>query len=353
MATSIGSGIGGYLLGATQGTYGGTPVFTSARTFGTMKSFKPTINIHPFQGGPYLRNGEIFNLGTTRLILWQDATATLMGDMATIGQAMLVNAALAPAAATLTALGTTTAYGLGGATGISAGAPDTNLTLIDMQAGVPTSDGTLNGQTYHSGIITKAVWTFDRAGLVSYEYDLDFQYMETATALTVASEPAGPIGFTMYSTAGGGSTFKVGTYGAEAAIPSIRKCTITLERKMNLDRIYVGQQYKSLPVTNDKALITVSIEADYSPQGKTALFDIFPAGTPLSIVAAAIGPQIGTSGYYNTFQLNPTNCFVDTGGEAPLDGPDLVKNTLSLSGTIDAAGDSALKALLYTADTGF
>jgi hypothetical protein len=44
---------------------------------------------------------------------------------------------------------------------------------------------------------------------------------------------------------------------------------------------------------------------------------------------------------------------VDTNGEAPLDGPDLIKNSVSLSGTIDANNDAALKALLYTADSSF
>jgi hypothetical protein len=361
MATSIASGLGSYVLAAQQTTYGAVPSFGSARTLGTFKSWKPTVRPHPVQGGPYLRNGQSVDQGSARLLIWQDGMATVSGDVAMTGYALLLASALAPASATLTQLGTTTAYGLGGAAGISYGVPDLNSTFLDCQVAVPdagsasVTPGTLHPETFHSGVIQTSTWVFDRTNYVTYEHDIDFQQYEVQTAITAASETGGPIPFDMVNNGavGNTSTVKIGTFGSEVLVSGARKTTIKLERKMDLERIYNGYQYKLVPVTNGLSKITVTMEADYTSDMKTALFDLFIAGTPISVVATSVGPQIGSSIYYNTFQLNPTNCFVETGGEAPLDGPDLVKNSLSLVGTIDASNDAALKALLYTADSTF
>lgn len=347
--TTFGSGLGGAVVIAQQNTYGGVPSFTSARTLGTFKSFKSTYNQHPVQGGPYLRNGELVDIGSARELIYLDAKATISGDMANTGAALLLASAFG-SSATLTAIGTTTAKGLGGASGITLSAPDLNNTFLDVQALVPQTNGTQIAETYHSGYVTKAVWVFDRTGLVSYEYDLDFQYVEKATAAATPSEPAAPVPFSMANTS---SAFKIGTLGSETAVTGNRKTTITLERKVSDARIYNGAQYKLVPVSNDKAKITIACDMDYNSDAKTALFDLQLSGAATSIVLTSVMNQIGTSGQFDTFTLNPTSCVVDTGGESPLDGPDLVKNTINLSGVIDPAGDPALKATLITGDTTF
>ena len=351
MATSIGSGIGGFVVAAQQSTYGGMPSFGSARTLGTFKTWTPTLRQHPVQGGPYLRNGELVDIGTARLLQWQDAMATVTGDVANTGMALLLASAMG-SNATMTQLGTTTAYGLGGASGFTLSAPDKNNTFMDCQVGVPLTTGTLEAQTYHSGYVTKAVWKFDRQNLVTYSYDIDFQEYEESTSIATPSEPGGPIPFDMaYQSSG--STFKIGGYGSEALVDGVKTCTITIDRKAATERIYLGNQYKDMPVVNDKTKLTVALEADYTSAARTGIFELQAAGTPISIVCTAVGNPIGSSGFSDTFTLNVTNAFVDTGGEAPLAGPDLVKNTINLSGTIDAAGDAALKGILYSADTAF
>lgn len=348
--TVIGSGLGGAVVIAPQATYGGTPSFTSGRTLGTFKSFKSTYKQHPVQGGPYLRNGELIDIGSARELIYQDATAVITGDVANIGQALLVASAFG-SSATLTQIGTTTAYQLGGASGFSISAPELTNTFIDVQALVPTNAGTQIAETYHSGYITKAVFVFDRTGLVSYEYDVDFQYVEKTTAAATVTEPGGPVPFSM---ANASALFKVGTFGSEVGLAdAIKKCTITIDRKVAAERIYLGATNKAMPVSNAKADITVALEADYSADAKTALFDLQLAGTATSVVCTAVGGAIGASGSKDTFSLNATNLFVDTGGESPLDGPDLVHNTVNLKGTIDTAGDPALKGSLITADTTF
>ena len=344
MATTVGSGLGASAIAAAQAAYGGIPVFTAARTI-TFKTIKPTFRQHPVQGGPYIRAGQFVDLGSARELLWLDGMFTVTGDVCNIGHALLLASALGTLS-TLTELGTTGAYALGGAAGAVIGMPDVNNTFGDWQYNVPTTDTTVHTFTWHSGMVLKAEWVFDRTGYTTYSYDYDFQTVETTTAMTAPTVPAAPIPFGM---GGNTATFKIGAFGSEAAVTGVKKCTISLERKLATERIYLGNALKDAPVTNGLVDIKVALECDYEASAKTAIFDLQLAGTPVSIVASAVGSVIAGT-YYNTFGLNATNCFVDTGGEPPIDGPDVVKNTINLSGTIDLAADPAFKATLITPD---
>lgn len=352
MTTTIGSGLGGFAAIVAQPTYGASFV-TPTRTL-SFKSCKMDYDPHIVQGGPYLAGGRLVDLGSAHVDTWLDAKGNLSGDVMNIGHALLLATALG-STSTLTQNGTTTAYQLGGAGGITLSAPDKNNgsgsgCCFDMQLGVPTLDGTLRQENYHSCMITKAEWVFDRSGLVTFSYDLDAQYVEKSTALIAPAYPAAPVPFSMSSAS---ALFELGAFGSEAAVDGVRKCTITMERKLATDRAYLGNTYKDLPVTIERVDLTVSMEADYTVAAKTAIFDLFLAGTPTSILCKAVGNQIGTSGINDTFMVNVTNAFVQSGGESPLDGPDAIKNTVTWKGTIDSAADPAMKALLYTADTTF
>lgn len=347
MAVSIGSGLGGFAAVAQNTTYGGT-YQTPTRTL-SLKSATATWNPHLVYGGPYLEGGQTVYRGAGRVPTYLDATGTIMVDVTNSGYALLMATSFA-STATMQQLGTTTAYELGGASGVSLGVADTNGAYIDMQMGVPTTDGTQQPYSYHSCVITKAEWVFDRVGLVTASHDFDAQYVETSTSLITPSFPTSAVAFSLTNTS---SVFKVGTLGSEAVVDGVKKCTITLERKMATDRIYLGQVHKESPVTNDYITLTAALDVDFSPGGKTALYDLFLANTPVSLIATAVGNQIGTSGHFDTFGLQLTNAFLDSGAEAALSGPDLVNNTLTFTGTLDASADAALKGTLISADTTF
>ena len=344
---TIGSGLGGFAAIAAQPTYGATFV-TPTRVL-MIKSAKATWDPHLVYGGPYLEGGITVVPGAARQPTYLDAKGTIAGDVTNSAHALLLKTALA-SSASLTQLGTTTAYELGGASGATMGVADTNGSYFDMQFGVPTSDGTQKPYNYHSCVITKAEWVFDRAGLVTYSYDFDAQQIETTTTLITPTYPTNAVAFSM---ATGSSTFKIGAFGSETAIDMVRKATFTLERPMAVDRIGLGDQVKKNPVTNNYVKLTCTLDADFTPTNKTALWDLFLANTPISVVATAIGSQIGTSGQFSTFGMNYTNCFIDSNAEPNLDGPDVIKNSLSLTATVDAAADPAVKAALITADTAF
>lgn len=346
MSVTLGSGLGGFAAVAAQPTYGATLV-TPTRVL-MIKSAKATWDQHIVYGGPYLEGGITIVPGAARVATYIDAKGTLMGDVTSTAQALMLKTALA-STASLTQLGTTTAYELGGASGATMGIADTNGAYFDMQMGVPTRDGTQKAYTYHSCLITKAEWVFDRSGLVTYSYDFDAQYVEQTTALITPTYPTNSVAFNMANSA---SVFQVGALGSEATIDGVKKVTITLERPMSTQDIYLGSTYKAAPVTNQYVKLTAAVDAQFTPANKTALWDLYLANTPISLICTAIGSTI-TGTTKNTFGLQLTNAFIDSSAEPGLDGPDVINNTLALTGTIDAAADAPLKATLITADTAF
>lgn len=346
MATTIGSGLGAFAAIAPQPTYGSTWV-SPTRTL-TFKTGKSTFNPHIVQGGPYLRNGAIADIGSAHIQTYLDATGTLTGDVMDVGHALLLASALGTSAQVVQ-LGTTSAYQLGGTNaavlGVTEQAGSTGA-QFDMQWGVPITTGVQEIQNYHSTMITKSEWVFERTGLVTFSYDWDAQYVEGTTALISPSVPSGPIPFSMSGTS---CIFQVGTN----AVDGIRKATVTIERKFATDRIYLGNTYKDVLVTNGLVEITVALDTDYTSSAKTNLFDTWLTNTPQLLTIGSVGSAIGTSAHSRTFQLAISNAFIETGAEPTLDGPDLVKNTINSKGTIDASNDPVVSCVFITPDTTF
>lgn len=348
---TVGSGLGGFTAIAAQPTYGATFV-TPTRTL-YFKSNKATHDPHIVQGGPYLAGGRMVDIGSAHAQTYRDAKGTLAGDMMNTGAALLLATAFG-SSGKLTQSGTTTAYELGGASGITLGAPDKNNEgtsgcCFDMQLGVPTTKGEVQAYNYHSCMIKKGEWVFERTGLVSYSYDWDAQWIETETGLITPSYTTNGVPFSMGGTE---SVFTIGAPGSESSLGGIRKVTITAEHKLADNRIYLGQEKKEIPVSNGLIDITVAVEVDYTAAAKT-VFETFLKNEAQALTMTAVGGAIGSSGKKNTLSMSVTNGFIQTGGEAPLDGPDLVKNTMTLKGTINAANEPALKASLITADAAF
>ena len=132
----------------------------------------------------------------------------------------------------------------------------------------------------------------------------------------------------------------------------MRKITVTLEHKLATDRIYLGNEFKEIPSSNGLIDITVVAECDFTSAAK-AILETFLKNEPQALTATSVGGAIGSSGKNNTFSVQMTNGFIQTGGEAPLDGPDIVKNTVTFKGTLNAANEAALIAKLITADSAF
>lgn len=219
---------------------------------------------------------------------------------------------------------------------------------LDMQLGVPTNQGELTPWNYHSCMITKAEFVFERTGLVSCTFDWDAQYVENSTALVTPTMSVSAAPFSMSNTA---SVFKIGAPGSQVTLPGVRKLTVTLQRKLAVDRVYLGEQRKQIPSTNGMLDLLVAAEMDYTNQAKGVL-ETFLTNTPQALTVNAVGPAVGTIGS-EELGFEMSNGFIESGGEAPLDGMDIVKNTVNLKATINSANANPLKGILKTQDTVF
>jgi hypothetical protein len=348
---TAGSGLGSFVAVAQQKEYGAAFV-TPTRTL-YFKTAKPTWDPHPVQGGPYLAAGRIADIGSAHVLTYRDAKVTLTGDVMTTSMALLIASAFG-SNGKLTQSGTSAAYELGGASGIKLEAPESHnsaaeSTFIDMQIGVPYTNAETIAHNYHSGVITKAEFVFDRVGLVTYSIDIDFQYVEFTTALISPTFTTNGVPFAMNEST---SEFKIGNPSTISALAGVRKMTVTLEHKMATDRIYLGEEHKSIPVSNGLVDVGVSVEADYTEAAKK-VFAAFLENEALEIIAQATGALIGTSGKRNTFQFTMPNIFIDSGAEPPIDGPDMIKNTMAAKATINASNEAVVKAKLISADSTF
>lgn len=358
MTTTLGSGQGVTATAKTQGTWGGTFMSTGQETL-IFKTAKIDYDPNYVQGGPYLNGGQLADLATTNVLTWQNVKVTLTGDMTTTKAALMLKCALGTSA-TMTQIGTTTAYGLGGTTGATGSAPDINSTYMDLQLGIPTTDATINPFSFHSGVIQKAEWVFDRAGIVTYTYDFMFQQMETATGYLAPTVLTNPSVFAMATTmAGTGSVpattsgIAIGTYNSEAAIDGIRKATFTLDRKLGRvgEAPYLSEAFVSSPITAGLVDLTVALDVDYTPAVLSSLWAEYVAGTSTSIFCQSAGAAIGSSGKFNTFSLQTPAVMWTPGGDPSPNGPELIRSTMTGKGKIDPAGDPWLNAILLSADT--
>ena len=370
--SGIGSGLGGYCAiaqGSDEGVGGsGASGATGPSEYYNSSYFMPPTrgvpvksaegvwNPHIVQGGPYIRyvsGSGVIDIGSANVTTWLDAQVTMTGDFMNTGMALMLAQAfggLANTPAAGLAVAASPAYALmqGGATGASGsgGLYVQDGTWVDMELGVPSTDGTLHYQDYHAGKLTKAEWVFPRDNMVTFAYDWDFCYVAfPSTPAFIGTEPAGPVPFTMPNAS---SLFKVGG----VAVDGCRKVTVTFTPKLAVDRIYVGQQYKEEPVSNGLIEIAVALEMDYTPTAKSNIFDAFLPHSALAVQITAVGNAISTSGLNDTFGITLPELLIQSGGEAPLKGVDIVNNTINLKGAISNAGTSP-SAQLITGDTGW
>ena len=357
--TVIGSGGGAQLMMKAQGTWGGTFMTTGQRSV-PFKTAKLNYDPHYVQGGPYLSGGQLAPLGSARVQTWQDAKITLTVDMLNTAMVPLLIATLGTGS--LSQIGTTIAYGIGGSAGVSASTPDLNSTYLDIQLNVPTDAGVLKPQNFHSCVVQKAEFVFDRANLVMGTFDLIAQYVETSTAALSYTAPTSQVPFAMNNasaTAGGSipthtSGLAYGTYNSEVSEPGLKKATITLDRKLaaEADRMYLGYQYQQNPVANDYVDLGVALDVDFTAQTATDLWTYLLGGNLTSILCQSVIGTAIVGASYPTFSLQIPSFGVDNPDATPSpDGYKLVNSTLSGKGHIDTSGDPWLNCVYITADT--
>lgn len=337
--TGIATGLGGSVGIAAESSYG---TWAAPTRWVEVRSFKMQNRPHITQGTG-LANGRFVDLGSRRASTWFDAGGTMELEFLNQGMALLLVNALG-SNATLSQLGSTAAYQLQANLGV----PD-GQNYLSMQGLLPNTSGTVLQQNFHGCKFSSVEWSIDMSNPLTWTIGIDSQQWENTNTAGTPSYTSNSRIFTF-----NGMSFKVGTFGSEATIDGVKKMTCKIERGLATARIYMGQSSKAEPVSNAVVKISGTAEVDLTANNKSVLWDIFNSQNPVpSIVMQFVGKQIGTSAYNDTLTLNPTSVYIDSGGTPELDGTDIVSTTLNWTGLIDTSNDSALKATLITADTGY
>ncbi len=355
----IGSGLGAF-FSVAEGSNNGTQNYAvgsqwGAQAFRTIpvKSAKGTWDPHIITGGPYVRgpqSGNVVDIGSANIPLYTDAKMDIVGDFMNTGMMLLL----------------AQAFGIGyaGVQGIQAGVQQLNAPLtvqdglwIDGQIMVPDTGGSQYFQNYHSGKITKAEFVIPRDGLATYNYSVDWGYVEFASGSQGVSQPVAPVPFSMQ---GAGSQFLVWNVddSAYVTLDGCKKMTISIAPKMATTRIYLGKVYKDEPISNGLIEVTVAAEFDFSPVAYANAFANFIPHTQLGAqghptILKATSTDVIVTGISSSLQFAFPQLFIQSGGEYPLEGVDIVKNTINLKATLDPYGDAAVTATLVTGDNGF
>lgn len=294
----VGSGIGGQFGFAPESVYG-TPVAST--------KFLPVVKASPklkytYAQGTGLNAGQLVESASQRLITLTQGEIAMDLELESNGFGYLLQ----------TLMGTSV-------TPVQQGASAAYLqthTLADpfgkflsCQVGIPDTAGVVHPYTATGCKVTEADFSFDINSTtpVMSTWTIDAQNVVETQALAAASYVASrPF-------VGTDVTIKVGTYGSEASVNGVTKVDVKIPRPMKTTRFYFGNQgLKSEPITNARAQISGTIQADYVD--KTIWADRFVSHASFSLVVEAKGALIAST-YYQTFRITLPGCFIE--GDTP------------------------------------
>jgi hypothetical protein len=170
--------------------------------------------------------------------------------------------------------------------------------------------------------------------LLKVKLTIDAQDVSEASGLAAPSYVTGTFPFHF-----GMMGVKIGTFGAEAAVVGVRKCTIKIERPQNTARFYGnGGGLKAEPIMNGRINITGSMDVDYVTKADFA--DRFAGDNSASLVWEFVGPTAIASTFFPTFRIRVPQYFLDGDGQT-LDGPDVQMQNYPLVGKNDGTNPVA------------
>ncbi len=304
----IASGLGGQVCFAPETTYG---TYVAGTKFAEVSKFELKPNFNRVQGGG-LAAGRQVQLTSRYVETSRDATASVDMEVTNKGMGLLLQA-LMGTTVTPVQQAATTAYlqthTLGDPRGKS----------LSFQIGVPeigVTSATSRPFTLTGAKVTQIEFSAAVDEILTAAIDLDCQDSTEAQTLVAASYPT-----TISPFHWGQSTVKVGAFGAEAAVDSVKSFSLTVGRASDTERFYMGNSgLKREPVLNDWQEFTGTLNADFVD--KTMFSDRYRAKTPFSLIVEFVGPLIAST-YYETIRFKTPSCVIDEGAPS-LDGPDVV-----------------------------
>jgi hypothetical protein len=303
---AIGSGLGGSVGVGTESAYG------TVATFGRFHEVQKADlkEVPNFVQGGGLAAGRLLQAGTRRVKTSTSVEGTIVKEVGTKGEGLLLTHLMGSAGAPVQQAATT-AYLQ------SRAVADNFGKFLSVQTGIPDRNGTVRPYTALGCKVTQAEFSCGQNELLMVTYSLDGQQLVETEALTAPSYSTGVKPFHS-----GQMSVKTGTYGSEAAISGVKGVSCTIERPMQTDAYYAGattQGTKAEPVMNDWLKISGTLETDFVD--KTQLADLFAANTSTALVLEWVGATIAST-YKQTFRIKIPMVFFNE-GTPTLEGPEV------------------------------
>lgn len=321
---AIGTGLAASLGVAAESTYGTYVAPTRFYEFNKqdVKKVKNTV-----QGGG-LAAGRFSQLGSRRVVASEAASGMFEVEVANKGMGLLLNH-LMGGTVTPVVQGATAAY-------LQTHTVSDNVgKFLTVQAGVPSTNGTVNPYTYKGGKVLSAEFSCGVDEILTSTWDMDFQRATESDSLVAPSYTAAlaPFHFAQMNV-------KLGTFGSEATVVGVRKATAKIERGQATDRFYAGATVagtKAEPLMNDYIKIGGSFDIDLV--NKADFVDRFASDASTSLILEWVGPLIAST-FYQTFRVRVPMVFFD--GDSPTnDGPGITTLSVPWVGQFDGTNSVA------------
>lgn len=205
---------------------------------------------------------------------------------------------------------------------------------LTLQLGTPSTGGTSNPYTYLGSKITSVEFSCGVGEYLTASFEVDARDVTEAETLVAPSYLTG-VKVWHFSL----GTIKVGaTVGGAAAVDGVRKMSLKIDRKMDLERRYFGGGgLKGEPILNDFSEISGTIEADLVTKADFA--DRFRDDTQFSLVWEFVGDVIETS-YSETLRFTLPAVFLDDQSPTP-EGPGVVRMPMKFTVANDGSNAPA------------
>lgn len=319
----IGSGLGssfGLVPESIYGTY-----VAPTRWVEGVARLKKTKNI--YQGGG-MAAGRMMQPGSRRVVTWKAAGGQFDCAVQSVRMGHLLNG-LMGGVVTPVQQGATTAYLQ------THPMADPFGRFYTMQSGIPDLGGTVRPYSFLGCQIDSCEFSCDLGGSLMASLQVASRDVTEAQTLAAPSYPAANEFHWAQA------TLKLGTFGAEAQVDAVRKMSLKIERSKHDGGPYMGNAgLRSQGVLDDWSKITGTVDADFLD--KTVFADKFASDGSTSMVWEFIGPQIGVSGFFETFRIKIPQIFFDT--DTPTaESPDVVKTPYNFTAQFDGTNQPSIE----------
>lgn len=326
---AIGSGLGASLGVAAESTYG---TYVAPTRFLEIQSESLVETKNAIQGGG-LAAGRFAQLGSRRTVVSRAGEGSVEVEVANRGFGLLL-AHILGSSATPAQQGGSAAYLQAHTFGDNFGKS------LTVQVGRPDTTGTVRPYSYLGGKVTAAEFSCGVDGQLTCTLDMDFREVSESQSLAAPSYSTSLFPFHF-----GQMDVKLGTYGAEASVTSVRQWSLRIERSMATDRYYAGTAgRKAEPIMNEWVAVSGSIESDFVD--KQLFMDRFVSDASTSLVVEFVGANIAST-YDRTIRFEMPMTFFD-GGPHTVEGPDVLRSSFSY--VVQSDGTNPLVAVDYQSE---